>query len=259
MTLKQHLKRRVAGSVVELPLRWLAARLSGRKNAVYDLQTLRLMRRVLSPHSNCIDVGCHQGDVLASMLRLAPLGIHHAFEPLPDLHSALVARYAGQSTVHLHCCALGCESAVASFQHVISNPAYSGLRRRRYDRPDERIERIQVNVRQLDEVLAPTQRVDFIKIDIEGGELDMLRGAARTLARWQPVLVFEHGLGAADHYGSTPAAVHELLADVANLQVFLLDQVDSGSPRPLSAAEFVDHFESGRHHYFMAAKQGWAT
>jgi FkbM family methyltransferase len=257
LNFKQRLKRGVSGSSVELPLRWLAAALSGRKNAVYDFQTLRLMRRVLTPQSNCIDVGCHQGDILASMLRLAPLGQHYAFEPLPQFHKALVERFARRPGVHLHSCALGRENGAASFQHVTSNPAYSGLLRRRYDRPDERIETIQVQVRQLDEVLVPAQRIDFIKIDIEGGELDMLRGAERTLAQWQPVLVFEHGLGAADYYGSTPAALRNLLADVAGLQVYLLDQASRRSPQALSEAEFVDHFESGRHYYFMAARPNW--
>ena len=29
-------------------------------------------------------------------------------------------------------------------------------------------------------------RVDYIKLDIEGAELDMLQGAAKTIARWKP-------------------------------------------------------------------------
>ena len=29
-------------------------------------------------------------------------------------------------------------------------------------------------------------RVDYIKLDIEGAELDMLHGAAKTIARWKP-------------------------------------------------------------------------
>ena len=29
-------------------------------------------------------------------------------------------------------------------------------------------------------------RVDYIKLDLEGAELDMLRGAAKTISRWKP-------------------------------------------------------------------------
>ena len=35
------------------------------------------------------------------------------------------------------------------------------------------------------------QRVSFIKIDVEGHEVEVLKGAARTLARWRPVVLIE--------------------------------------------------------------------
>lgn len=43
------------------------------------------MRRMLGADSNCMDVGANEG----LMLRYAPRGIHHAFEPLPHLAQAL--------------------------------------------------------------------------------------------------------------------------------------------------------------------------
>ena len=39
-------------------------------------------------------------------------------------------------------------------------------------------------------------RVDLIKSDVEGLDGAVLEGAARTLARWRPRLVFEHDRGA---------------------------------------------------------------
>lgn len=52
---------------------------------------------------------------------------------------------------------------------------------------------VQVPVRPLDDMLrsAGIDRVDFIKMDIEGAEREALRGAARTLARWKPRLMLD--------------------------------------------------------------------
>ena len=46
-------------------------------------------------------------------------------------------------------------------------------------------------------------RVDFIKIDVEGGELDVLRGAEKTLLRDRPLLVFEVNVFCLWRYGRT--------------------------------------------------------
>jgi FkbM family methyltransferase len=39
--------------------------------------------------------------------------------------------------------------------------------------------------------VTPVQRVDFLKIDVEGAELDALKGAARTISRYTPLIYCE--------------------------------------------------------------------
>lgn len=51
---------------------------------LYDQQTVEVMRLVLENNSNCVDVGCHKGEILDEVIKLAPEGLHFAFEPLPD-------------------------------------------------------------------------------------------------------------------------------------------------------------------------------
>ncbi len=50
-----------------------------------------------------------------------------------------------------------------------------------------------VPLRSLDSIpeVAGSSHIDFVKIDVEGGELDVLKGAARTLATHHPVLYCE--------------------------------------------------------------------
>jgi hypothetical protein len=59
------------------------------KNLEYDRLTRKIIASHLRPDSNCIDVGCHKGEILDLMLKYAPNGTLYAFEPLPHLYSAL--------------------------------------------------------------------------------------------------------------------------------------------------------------------------
>ena len=55
--------------------------------------TETIMRRVIQHNSNCIDIGCHKGEILDVMLELAPEGKHTAFEPIPVFYNALIEKY----------------------------------------------------------------------------------------------------------------------------------------------------------------------
>lgn len=48
-----------------------------------------------------------------------------------------------------------------------------------------------VGIVRLDDLLAPRPAVDFLKLDLQGGELSALQGAQATLARHQPVVICE--------------------------------------------------------------------
>lgn len=219
---------------------------------LYDEQTVAVMERVLESDSNCIDVGCHEGSILDVMLRLAPAGQHHAFEPLPHLYAALLHKYGGMSNVHIYEAALSDAPGTATFQHVTTNPAYSGLLKRRYDRPHEDVVEINVNLLKLDDVLPPDLDVRLVKIDVEGAELQVLRGAMATLRRCQPYVVFEHGLGGADCYGTRPEQVFDLFTECSLRISIMKEWLNSGSAKPLSRKGFAAQFDRGRNYYFMA-------
>ena len=220
------------------------------RNTYYDTLTALVMARVVRPDAVCLDVGCHAGDLLAMMVAFAPGGRFHGFEPLPAFHARLVREFPGPA-FRFHRVALSDAAGTSTFNHVTSNPAYSGLLRRRYDRPHETEESIEVQTARLDDVLRAegVDRVDFIKIDVEGAELRVLRGAVDTLARHRPYIVFEHGLGAADWYGTRPQQVHALLA-AQGLSVSRLADWLGGRPA-LDERGFAAAFDGGDY-YFLA-------
>ncbi|MFB3776850.1 MAG: FkbM family methyltransferase [Bryobacteraceae bacterium] len=229
---------------------WLRKQPAGSRD--YDRQTVAVMQRVLCGTSNCIDVGASAGELLKHMVRLAPRGNHFAFEPLTQFYRVLVKKFPG---VAVHDVALSdTEETTASFQHVVSNPAYSGLKRRRYDRPGERVEVITVRTARLDELIPQNAPIRFIKIDVEGGEFQVLRGGRETVCRSRPFIVFEFGFGGADWYGVQPEDMYRLLSDYG-LKVSRMSDWLSGKPS-LSELEFAADFRESRDYYFLAHPRG---
>lgn len=222
------------------------------KNDRYDLELVALMARVLRHDSNCIDVGAHTGAILQAMLAHAPAGHHLAFEPIPRLAEGLRTRF---PSVQVYESALADRRGSVTFQHVVNAPGLSGLRRREYPLGDETVETLTVSAERLDQVVPATMPIALIKVDVEGGELQVLRGAADTIRRCRPFIAFEHGLGAADYYGTTPGAVYDLLVGECGLKVTLLARWLAGE-RPFSKARFVSHYERGTDFFFLAYPEG---
>jgi FkbM family methyltransferase len=255
---RDRVKAWVVGTPLEAPARSVARRLrppaplspAQQLNRAYDEQTAKVISRVLRHDSNCIDVGCHEGVILDQMLRCAPDGSHLAFEPLPDLAAGLREKYLGDGRVTVHEMALGDEQGHTTFCHVVTNPGYSGLRRRHYDREGEQVVEIEVDVARLDDLVPDDRAIDLVKIDVEGAELGVLLGGKRLLARCRPHVVFEHGLGGADCYGTRPEQVFDLLGDCGLSISLMADWLGDGAV--LARDQFVDEFDSARNYYFLA-------
>ena len=222
------------------------------RNARYDRETVEIIGRVLVGDAVGLDIGANEGAILAHLLAAAPEGAHHAFEPIPALAAGLRDRF---PTVAVHEVALSDASGAAEFHHVVSNPGYSGLRRRRYDRPDEQVVVTEVRTARLDDEVDPATPVRLVKVDVEGGELGVFRGGLGLLSRQRPYVIFEHGLGAADHYGTRPEVVFDLLTGEVGLNVTLMERWLVGGA-DLTRDEFVDEFAVCRNYYFLAYPPG---
>jgi FkbM family methyltransferase len=190
-----------------------------------DMRNLRLLLAfTLRPDDVCVDIGAHDGAVLRDIVRYAPQGRHIAYEPLPELAQVLRRDF---PAVDVRNAAVASEAGEVTFHRVAKRPTRSSLHPLGHE-PGE-LEPFTVRTEPLDaQGVAPR----LIKIDVEGAEEQVLRGAERTLAEHRPVIVLEHDRNAR-HFGTTSSTIHALLT-AAGLRVF---DIDGNGPYDAAALE----------------------
>jgi FkbM family methyltransferase len=241
MPLKQHIKDLLV--LLNLPVT---------KNLQYDNYTLKILNKILKSDSNCVDIGCHKGEIMDTILKLSPLGKHFAFEPIPYLFDYLKEKYRSKNIL-LYPVALFDTKGTTSFQHVINAPAYSGIRKRKYATKDVEINEMKVETDLLDNIIPETETIDFIKIDVEGAEYGVLKGSMNTMKRCKPTVIFEFGLGAADYYESKPEECYTLISKEFGMKISTLKGFLKGSAA-LTLDQFCELYQTGKEYYFIVHK-----
>jgi FkbM family methyltransferase len=160
----------------------------------------------LSANSSCIDIGASHGAVLRHLVRLAPNGHHYAFEPIPVNREKLAAQYPSVDVLEI---ALSDAEGEAEFNWLPGpeSDGLSGLVSSKYPITDLGT-RLTVRTARLDDLLPADYVPELIKIDVEGGEFAVIRGAMRTLTDHRPTLIIEYpnrgipveGIGRKDLY-----------------------------------------------------------
>jgi len=219
------------------------------KNLQYDRLTGKIMKRCIRSNSNCIDIGAHKGEILELMLKYAPEGKHYAFEPIPFLFQELEKKYKNSVSVFPY--ALSENSGYSTFQLVKNAPAYSGIKKRHYDISNPEIEEIEVTLKTLDEVVPASEKIHFIKIDVEGGEFGVLKGAKKLLIKNKPVVLFECGKGASEYYGTNPLDLYDFVSNELNMKIYTLRAFVKNN-LPLTKIEFNTCFNKNTEYYFVA-------
>ncbi len=180
---------------------------------LYELEW-QFMRRFVKPGAVVADIGAHIGGLTVPFAKAAgPMGRVHAFEPQPAIHDCLRDNVALNrlENVILHAACVGAEAGALE----IPEPDYAapgnfsgvpfaeeGYGEIRYSAT----RRIQARCVKLDDALA-RERLDFVKIDVEGMELDVLKGGETLLRRHQPPLFVEN-----NRPGKSPALIGFLQA-----------------------------------------------
>lgn len=171
-------------------------------------------RRWVQSGDTVIDVGAHVGRHLSPLLECVGAdGRVIAFEPIPVMYEILKSKFDHRPAT-LNNVALSNYCGVSEFTYAEGTPEESGLIERRFNNPDAAMpSTISVKVETLDQHTQSLSSLSFIKIDVEGGEIDCLRGAANTIERFRPVISLEYGELAYLAYGNTGDTLFEFATE----------------------------------------------
>jgi FkbM family methyltransferase len=151
----------------------------------YSEGEIDLFRQIVQPDATVVEVGAGIGAHTVFLARqVAPGGFVVAFEPQRLLYQTLCANLALNSITNVYCFL----QAVGAQRGSIVVPALDPRRASNFGRVPlgSHASGEQVPLCRLDDLNLPA--CQFLKIDVEGMETDVLDGARDTIARCQPVL-----------------------------------------------------------------------
>ena len=187
-----------------------------------------LLRRAGDAHPVMIDGGACRGEFTTLLLDAFPSATIHAFEPNQALCDALVERFRPCAGVRVWNRALFSATGAVELE-VHADPGTSSLRprvrdaRRYFHSSDEVVRRDAVATIDLDTFIrneAP-QGIALLKLDTQGSELDILRGARESLGR-EAIDVIYTEFFVVPHYAGAPL-VGDLLAFLQSFGYTLFD------------------------------------
>ena len=162
-----------------------------------------LVEQVIVPYiknaTTIIDIGAHAGSHSLIYAAVAPNSKIYAFEPQAALRACLEFNISLQkgSNIVVIPYALGNRACRAQMHATIpdgpncnmeiNDNGFYNFGGRQLGIGGEAVE-----IRRLDDIWPADQRVDFIKIDVEGFEDFVVDGARALIDRWHPVVFFEH-------------------------------------------------------------------
>lgn len=239
MSLYESVAARLIGTPLQKPAEWVRG-LRGRRwrRAHPELSEWfaengrmdEVMARVIGPETNCIDVGCHIGSYLQKMVTAAPNGRHYAIEPVPHKAQLLKKRF---PTVTVIDSAVGDRCATVDYFVNTAQSSYSGLKARSVPGA---LDSLQVDCTRLDDAIPADARIGFIKIDVNGAELMVLRGGLGLLARDRPFVLLECTQGGLTDYEIDADEVYDLVVHDAGYEIRLLkDWLGGGAPLTATA------------------------
>jgi len=184
----------------------------------YDRDNFTAILNFVKPGDVCFDVGANIGVYSVVFARVSgDAGNVHSFEPVGHIRDKLIAnaRLNGFDGLNVNSFALGSKPGTLAM-HQVKEGRFRGGTSTFVDTENiaalganEFVTR-EVEVKTLDQYVAEAgvERLDFVKIDVEGFELEVLEGAGDSLSRFKPTMILEYD---EQRHGEQAASLRGLL------------------------------------------------
>lgn len=162
----------------------------------YELPTVRFMRSYLKDGDVAIDVGGQIGYLSIIMATSANRHVQVvSFEPEPGNINSFKQNIELNTLENVTLVEKAVSDHAGKIKLYLSSDRNAGTHSTVFVEGNVSEEFVEIDAVTIDDEVSSRgiDRVDLIKIDVEGGEIDVIRGSVKTLMSFQPVVITELG------------------------------------------------------------------
>ncbi|KCZ46762.1 FkbM family methyltransferase [Hyphomonas pacifica] len=202
---------------------------------------LGMLKEYIPVGSTTIDIGANVGEFSRRLSQLSEGGLVVAFEPqsMPRSVMTMAGFMRGKSRIMVLPLALGDDEGMVTLSVPIKKSRNIGVGLAHIGSDEDFKGRFEVKkelvpLTRLDTVIKriETGPISFIKIDVEGGELNVLRGAVETIEKHRPTVLCE----VEAHQSRFDSTVEELV-DFFRGRGYVARSISTGEVLPFDALE----------------------
>lgn len=196
----------------------------------FEVPITEIARELVDFGDTCLDIGANYGwytTLFASVVK--GQGQVHSFEPVPVTFAELKRNHelmGSPANVKINNVALGDEPGTITMNFFEGEPTGHASIATKGATPSDSFECPMIT---LDSYLAENKigKVDFVKVDIEGAELMMLKGATRLFTGEKlPIILMEMALAQSANFGYVPNDLIQFIAEHGDHDFYRVEEDD---------------------------------